>query len=90
MSETATPTLNAEEEAFLQRGRALFTANTDWLEFESFAFGMGSPIFSAARSHHGPPAENPLYVELRGMWLQLGVRQGKVRDGEPISEPLPH
>lgn len=71
--------LNEKEQAFLEAARRMFAENTDWLEFESFVFGMDSPVFSKTRSHRNV-IESPLYIALRDMWLQLGVRQGMVRD----------
>jgi hypothetical protein len=71
--------LNEVEQAFLARARRMFAANTNWFEFEDFAFGMGSPLFSKTRSHQNI-LEHPLYRALTDMWLQLGVRQGLVRD----------
>ena len=77
--------LNETERAFLGRARKLFAQNTDWFEFEGFAFGMRSPVFAKTRSHK-KVVESPLYIALRDMWLELGVRQGKVRDDSRGSE----
>ncbi len=73
------------EKKFLERARRLFAENTDWLEFEGFAFGMRSPVFAKTRSHK-KVVESPLYIALRDMWLELGVRQGKVADDSRGSE----
>jgi hypothetical protein len=91
-TETAVPpALTPEEEAFLARARACEAENLDWFAFESFAFGMQSPIFSKSRSHHGPHVENPVYIALREMWLRLGIRQGWVGESATLRpEPLPH
>lgn len=70
-------TLNAEEEKFLDRAQSLFRTNADWLIFEDFAFGPRSPLFSKQRSHRDVLA-HPLYRALKEMWLELGVRQGRV------------
>ena len=72
--------LTAEERAFLQRAREKFEANIDWFAFEEFAFGMRSPIFAKQRSHPNV-VEHPLYTALKSMWLDLGVRQGRVAPG---------
>jgi hypothetical protein len=69
--------LNPEERAYLKRGRAMFAKNTDWFEFESFAFGMRSPVFSKTRTHR-KIRENPLFLALQDMWLQLAVQQGRI------------
>jgi hypothetical protein len=75
-SVTAAP-LTPEERAFLARAREKYHANVNWLEFEEFAFGTRSPIFSKKRSHLNV-VEHPLYVALKGLWLDLGVRQGRI------------
>jgi len=71
--------LNEREQAFLETARRLFAENTDWFEFESFVFGMQSPVFAKTRSHRNI-LEHPLYRALTDMWLELGVRQGMVKD----------
>ena len=75
-------TLNERERRFLELARKYYDANMDWLEFESFAFGMRSPLFAKDRSHR-KIVEHPLYVVLKEMWLDLGVRQGKVAPDQP-------
>lgn len=78
--------LNEREQAFLAVTRRMFAENTDWFEFESFAFGMQSPVFSKTRSHKNV-LQNPLYIALRDMWIELGIRQGRVAaDDERGSE----
>jgi hypothetical protein len=74
-SPAAAPT--AEERAFLARAREKYHANVNWLEFEEFAFGTRSPIYSKKRSHPNV-VEHPLYVALKGLWLDLGLRQGRI------------
>ena len=74
---TGLNSLNEEERAYLKRGRAMFAKNTDWLEFEGFAFGMRSPVFSKTRTHRNI-RENPLFLALTDLWLQLGVQQGHI------------
>ena len=74
-------TLTAEELAFLRRAREMYDANISWFEFEDFAFGMRSPLFSKHRSHQNV-LKHPLFEALETMWLDLGVRQGKVARGE--------
>jgi len=41
---------------------------------------MRSPLFSKTRSHRDVLA-HPLYVALKEMWLELGVKQGRVSIG---------
>jgi hypothetical protein len=69
--------LSSVEQHFLQSARAMFRDNVDWFQFEDFAFGSRSPLFSATRSHRDV-LSHPLYIALKDMWLQLGVRQGRV------------
>ena len=71
--------LTQEEDSFLHRAQKKFAQNADWLEFEDFAFGSRSPLYSKSRSHKDV-LTHPLYVALKDMWLELGVRQGKVKD----------
>ncbi|HYC93067.1 MAG TPA: hypothetical protein VEO54_27930 [Thermoanaerobaculia bacterium] len=71
--------LTQEEDAFLRRARKKSAENADWFEFEDFAFGSRSPLYSKTRSHKDV-LTHPLYVALKDMWLELGVRQGKVKD----------
>lgn len=79
-------TLNADETAFLARARANVRKNMDWLAFEEFAFGMQSPLFAKTRSHKDV-RENPLYLALRDMWLDLGVRQGYIANPQKEQAP---
>jgi hypothetical protein len=69
--------LTPEEEQFLGRAQAKLAEGADWLAFEDFAFGPRSPLFSKARSQQDV-LKHPLYLALREMWLELGVRQGKI------------
>lgn len=69
--------LTPEEQQFLSRAQAKFADGLDWLEFENFAFGPRSPLFSRTRSQQDV-VKHPLYVALRDMWLELGVRQGRI------------
>ena len=69
----------AEEAAFLAKARRKFKENVDWLDFEDFAFGMRSPLFGKARSQQDI-LRHPLYLALKEMWIDLGIRQGKMKD----------
>ncbi|MEA2463493.1 MAG: hypothetical protein QOJ98_1240 [Acidobacteriota bacterium] len=69
--------LTPEEQHFLTRAQAKFAESMNWLEFEDFAFGPRSPLFSRTRSQQDV-LKHPLYTALREMWLELGVQQGRV------------
>jgi hypothetical protein len=69
--------LTADEQAFLDRARRKYLDNAGWLEFEEFAFGSRSPLFSSTRSQRDV-LTHPLYAALKEMWLELGVRQGRI------------
>jgi hypothetical protein len=76
--------LTLAEQQFLGRAQAKFAEGADWLEFEEFAFGPRSPLFSKTRSQQDV-LKHPLYVALREMWLELGLRQGRIaaaKEGE--------
>ncbi|MBI3273167.1 MAG: hypothetical protein HYZ53_29525 [Planctomycetes bacterium] len=71
----------AHAREFLQEARRRSRENIPWTEFGAFAFGPTSPIFSKGRR----PSEvvvDPLYVELRRLWLALGQRQGIIARAE--------
>ena len=55
-----------------------FRKNVDWLVFEEFVFGPMSPLYSERKSRL-EVIEDPLYLALEDMWLQLGVQQGMVK-----------
>jgi hypothetical protein len=69
--------MTPEEQQFLTRAQAKFADNVTWLEFEDFAFGPRSPLFSRTRSQQDV-LKHPLYLALREMWLELGVKQGRI------------
>ncbi|HUP61067.1 MAG TPA: hypothetical protein VNA69_11670 [Thermoanaerobaculia bacterium] len=70
-------TLTPEEREFLRHAEKKHRANLNWFEFEDFAFGMRSPLFSRTRSHLDV-LRHPLYLALKEMWLDLGEKQGLV------------
>lgn len=72
-----TDTLTSEERDFLRQAQKKYRANANWFDFEDFAFGMRSPVFSRTRSHLDV-LRSPLYIALKEMWLDLGVKQGRV------------
>jgi len=81
--------LTLDEQQFLSRAQAKFADGADWLEFEDFAFGPRSPLFSRTRSQQDV-LKHPLYLALREMWLELGVQQGRItRPPEGTREDAP-
>ncbi len=83
----ATDLLSPEERDFLRQAEKKYRSNTNWFEFEDFAFGMRSPLFSRQRSHLDV-LRHPLYLALKDMWLDLGVRQGLVSASKHEEEHL--
>jgi len=75
--EHSSDALNPDEREFLRLAQKKYRANTNWFEFEDFAFGMRSPLFSRTRSHLDV-LRHPLYLALKEMWLDLGEKQGLV------------
>lgn len=71
--------LTAEERKFYDDAIERFRRNAHWLDFDEFAFGMRSPIYTGERSRLAV-IKKPLYLALKDMWLQLGVQQGMIRD----------
>ena len=78
--------LTREETAFLTSARKTFEENADWFEFEEFAFGSRSPLYSKTRSHKDV-LTHPLYVALKDMWLELGGKRAGA--GRPPTSPTP-
>lgn len=83
----AADVLSPEERNFLREAETKYRSNTNWFEFEDFAFGMRSPLFSRRRSHLDV-LRHPLYIALKEMWLDLGVRQGLVSPSKRQEEHL--
>jgi len=77
--------MTVEEQAFLRAAREKYLHNADWFEFEDFVFGSRSPLFTKERSHQDI-LEHPLYIALKEMWLELGVRQGRVAANEEVPD----
>ncbi|HUP61076.1 MAG TPA: hypothetical protein VNA69_11715 [Thermoanaerobaculia bacterium] len=59
-------TLTPEEREFLRHAEKKYRANLNWFEFEHFAFGMRSPLFSRTRSHLDVLG-HPLYLAWKEM-----------------------
>ena len=70
-------TLTDDERGFYRLALKRYRADAEWLAFEEFAFGMRSPIYQRQRSHLDI-LQHPLYIALREMWLDLGVKQGMI------------
>jgi hypothetical protein len=79
--------LSPEESDFLRQAEKKYRSNAHWFEFEDFAFGMRSPLFSRHRSHLDV-LRHPLYLALKEMWLDLGVKQGLVSPSKHQEEHL--
>ncbi|MFZ3210535.1 MAG: hypothetical protein WA188_03400 [Terriglobales bacterium] len=71
-------TLGDEEERFYRAAKQRFESGIAWFDFDDFAFGSNSPLYRGRASHH-EVLQHPLYIVLKDMWLELGVRQGRVR-----------
>ena len=70
--------LTEEKTKFYRQALEKFRKNVDWLVFEEFVFGPMSPLYSGRKSRL-EVIEDPLYLALEDMWLQLGVQQGMVK-----------
>jgi len=70
--------LTEEKTKFYRQALEKFRKNVDWLVFEEFVFGPMSPLYSERKSRR-EVVEDPLYLALEDMWLQLGVQQGMVK-----------
>jgi len=70
--------LTAVKTKFYRQALEKFRKNVDWMAFEEFVFGPMSPLYSERKSRQ-EVIEDPLYLALEDMWLQLGVQQGMVK-----------
>jgi hypothetical protein len=70
--------LTEEKTKFYRQALEKFRKNVDWLVFEEFVFGPMSPLYSGRKSRR-EVVEDPLYLALEDMWLQLGIQQGMVK-----------
>ena len=76
--------LTEDEARFYRRAFEKFRQNVNWLAFDELVFSPASPIYSRRRSHLDV-LQDPLYLALKDMWLELGVRQGMVRGSKKAS-----
>jgi hypothetical protein len=70
-------TLDDEKRRLFDIANERFRNNTNWFEFEQLIFSYTSPLFREAKSR-ADVLNDPLYLALKDMWLQLGVNQGFV------------
>src|SRR5438874_13282433 len=71
--------LDAAKKRLYETAVEQFHKNVSWFGFERFVFSYTSPLFRAARNR-ADVIDDPLYVALKDMWLQLGINQGFVAD----------
>src|ERR1700688_2949073 len=73
--------LTKTERDFYGQALKRFRANVPWADFEEFAFGVGSPIYSL-RVSPDELSQRPLFEALKELWLRLGIRQGLISAAE--------
>ncbi|HKS25632.1 MAG TPA: hypothetical protein VJZ76_22780 [Thermoanaerobaculia bacterium] len=69
--------LDDEKRRLFEAAYGRFRQNTSWFEFEQLVFSWTSPLFRSAKSR-SDVLNDPLYLALKDMWLQLGINQGFV------------
>ena len=69
--------LKETERRLYSRALKEFQKNVNWLEFDRFVLGRHSALYNGKRSHL-EVLKHPLYLALKDMWLQLGIRQGMI------------
>ena len=77
--------LSPEKSRFFETAQKQFRKNVNWFEFEQVVFSYTSPVFSKSKSR-AQVANDPLYLALKDMWLQLGINQGFVSAGGSSDE----
>ena len=75
------------EQAFYQKAVEQFRRNVEWFSFDELVFSPRSPIYAGRRSHL-EVLRDPLYLTLKDMWLQLGVRQGMIARRKQVRAAL--
>jgi hypothetical protein len=75
-------TLSERQARFYRQALERFAAKMSWADFDDFAFGRESPLYEGVRLKQDV-LDTPLYLELKDMWLKLGVEQGYVAAPEP-------
>lgn len=76
--------LDDEKKRFFEAAQDKFRRNVSWFEFEQLVFSYTSPVFRKSRSR-AEVVNDPLYLALKDMWLELGIRQGFVASGSSSS-----
>jgi len=74
-------TLSERQARFYRQAVDRFAAKMNWTDFDDFAFGRDSPLYEGVRLKQDV-LHTPLYLELRDMWIKLGVEQGYVAPPE--------
>ena len=69
--------LSPERERFFEDARRQFQKNVSWFDFERVVFSYWSPLFSGLKNR-ADVVNEPLFIALKDMWLQLGINQGYV------------
>lgn len=72
--------LDDEKKRFFEAAREKFRRNVSWFEFEQLVFSYTSPLFRHSRNR-AEVVNDPLFLALKDMWLQLGIKQGFVASG---------
>jgi len=75
--------LTEEEQKLYREAVKEFMTNINCWEFERFISELIDLIRYKVRAHTDL-IENPLYMALEDMWLQLGVQQGEMRRDSKI------
>lgn len=74
--------LTAEEHRLYRRAIGYFESGMNWLSFDEFAFGAASPIYKGKKKPQEVIA-HPLFLALKDMSIELGIRQGQIRGSVP-------
>lgn len=75
-------TLSGRQAKFYRQAVERFVAKMNWTDFDDFAFGRESPLYDGVQLRRDV-LDTPLYLELRDMWIKLGIEQGYVARPEP-------
>ena len=69
--------LSERQQRFYREALARYRRTVHFMDFDEWAFYGNSPIYDGLATKT-EALSTPLYLELRDMWLELGIDQGYV------------
>src|ERR1044072_8832829 len=80
--------IDADKRRLFETASEMFRKNTSWFAFEQLIFSYTSPLFRKSKSR-ADVINEPLFLALKDMWLQLGIDQGYVANDRTEAKARP-